>query len=87
YKEVEFLIQPSESMFFNSKQDNNLLLAQLFAFMGTGKQAVIKGAHFEREVPNTWQVRDEKPESFDARLDEILKREHQLPDLYLKRCI
>ncbi|MGI9947002.1 hypothetical protein [Vibrio hyugaensis] len=87
YKEVEFLIQPSESMFFNSKQDNNLLLAQLFAFMGTGKQAVIKDAHFEREMPRTWQAKDIQPEDFDARLEEILKREHELPQLYLKRFI
>ena len=77
YKEVEYLIQPSESMFFNSKQDNNLLLAQLFAFMGTGKQAVIKDAQFEREMPRTWQAKDKQPEDFDARLEEILKREYQ----------
>ncbi|UTZ21886.1 hypothetical protein [Vibrio campbellii] len=87
YKEAEFLIQPSESMFFNSKQDNNLLFAQLFAFMGTGKQAVIKDAHFEREMPRTWQAKDQQPEDFDARLEEILKREHELPQLYLKRFI
>ncbi|UTZ41431.1 hypothetical protein [Vibrio campbellii] len=87
YKEVEFLIQPSESMFFNSKQDKNLLLAQLFAFMETGKQAVIKDAHFEREMPRTWQAKDQQPEDFDARLEEILKREHELPQLYLKRFI
>ncbi|MCY9844875.1 hypothetical protein [Vibrio caribbeanicus] len=87
YKEVEFLIQPLESMFFNSKQDNNLLLAQLFAFMGTGKQAVIKDAHFEREMPRTWQAKDQQPEDFDARLEEILKREYELPQLYQKRFI
>ena len=87
YQEVEFLIQPSESMYFNSKQDNNLLLAQLFAFMGTGKQAVIKDAHFEREMPKTWQAKDKQPEDFDARLEEILKREHELPQLYQKRFI
>lgn len=87
YKEMEFLIQPSESMFFNSKQDKNLLLAQLFAFMETGKQAVIKDAHFEREMPRTWQAKDTQPGDFDARLEEILKREHELPQLYLKRFI
>ena len=87
YKEMEFLIQPSESMFFNSKQDYNLLLAQLFAFMETGKQAVINDAHFEREMPRTWQAKDTQPGDFDARLEEILKREHELPQLYLKRFI
>ncbi|GLR06671.1 hypothetical protein GCM10007906_42590 [Vibrio hyugaensis] len=87
YKEVEFLVQPSEAMFFNQKRDNNLLLAQLFAFMDEGKQAVIKSSSFERKLPKTWQTKDKKPEDFDARLDEILKHEHDLPGLYLKRLI
>ncbi|WP_146074156.1 hypothetical protein [Vibrio hyugaensis] len=87
YKEVEFLVQPSEAMFFNQKRDNNLLLAQLFAFMDEGKQAVIKSSSFERKLPKTWQAKDKKPEDFDARLDEILKHEHDLPGLYLKRLI
>ena len=74
-------------MVYNRARDTGYPLAQILAFMGTGKQAVIKDAHFEREMPRTWQAKDQQPEDFDARLEEILKREHELPQLYQKRFI
>ncbi|UTZ21897.1 hypothetical protein [Vibrio campbellii] len=84
YWPVLFGLQPTGKAHMNSEDDNTFLMAQLFAFMDKGKQAVITEDKFKREQPGTYIFVDKKPKDFDARLAEILKREYELPEIYAK---
>lgn len=71
----------------NSEDDNTFLMAQLFAFMAQGKQAVITGEQFQRAQPKTYLFQDRKPKDFEKRLEAILERDHQLPEIYAERTL
>ncbi|NAW56366.1 MULTISPECIES: hypothetical protein [unclassified Vibrio] len=77
-----FGLQPTGKAHMNSEDDNTFLMAQLFAFMDKGKQAVITGEQFQRAQPKTYLFQDNKPKDFEKRLEAILEREHQLPEIY-----
>ncbi|PMN45316.1 hypothetical protein BCT31_10485 [Vibrio lentus] len=82
-----FGLQPTGKAHLNSEDDNTFLIAQLFAFMDKGKQAVITKDKFKRAQPNTYLYVDQKPKNFEVRLDEILRRDNELPDIYTKHSI
>ena len=79
-----FGLQPTGKAHMNSEDDNTFLIAQLFAFMDKGKQTVITGERFQRTQPKTYLYVDKKPKDFEQRLEAILKREHELPEIYAK---
>ncbi|WP_251768724.1 hypothetical protein [Vibrio sp. SCSIO 43169] len=78
-------LQPTGKAHMNSEDDNTFLMAQLFAFMDQGKQAVITGEQFQRAQPKTYLFQDNKPKNFEKRLEAILEREHQLPEIYAEQ--
>lgn len=78
-------LQPTGKAHMNSEDDNTFLMAQLFAFMDRGKQAVITGEQFQRAQPKTYLFQDNKPKNFEKRLEAILEREHQLPEIYAEQ--
>ncbi|ABV87527.1 hypothetical protein [Shewanella pealeana] len=82
YWPTYFLIQPTGRAHFNNENDNTEFMAQLFAFMEKGKSAVITEERFERPQPKSYLFIDKKPENFEQRLEEILKRDDELPKLY-----
>ncbi|PMN44714.1 hypothetical protein BCT31_24665 [Vibrio lentus] len=82
-----FGLQPTGKAHLNSEDDNTFLMAQLFAFMDKGKQAVITKDKFKRAQPKTYLYVDQKPKNFEVRLDEILRRDNELPDIYTKHSI
>ncbi|UUM31582.1 hypothetical protein [Vibrio japonicus] len=84
---ARFGLQPTGRAHFNNESDNTELMAQIFAFMDKGKSAVIKGERFVRPQPKYYFYIDEKPENFDLRVQEILRRDHELPDLYTQHLI
>ncbi|MBP3140589.1 hypothetical protein ACTFQF_05110 [Aliivibrio fischeri] len=77
-----FGLQPTGKAHMNSEDDNTFLIAQLFAFMDKGKQAVITEERFERPQSKSYLFIDKKPENFEQRLEEILKKDNELPKLY-----
>ncbi|MCW8349132.1 hypothetical protein MD535_24400 [Vibrio sp. ZSDZ65] len=79
-----FGLQPTGKAHMNSEDDNTFLMAQLFAFIDEGKQAVITGESFQRPQSKTYLYVDKKPKNFDSRLEDILKRDDALPDIYTK---
>ncbi|UUM31580.1 hypothetical protein [Vibrio japonicus] len=84
---ARFGFQPTGRAHFNNESDNTELMAQIFAFMDKGKSAVIKGERFVRPQPKYYFYIDEKPENFERRVQEILGRDHELPDLYTQHLI
>ena len=81
------MLQSTGRIDFNSENDNTELMAIIFNFMDKGKSAVITGDRFEREPDkyDRYYLRvDEKPENYEQRLAELLKRDHELPELYAK---
>lgn len=82
YWAKSFYLQPTGRAHFNTENDNTFLMAQLFAFMGKGKSAIITEKRFERPQPKSYLFIDKKPENFEQRLEEILKRDDKLPKLY-----
>ncbi|AUI87789.1 hypothetical protein BS333_15430 [Vibrio azureus] len=81
------MVQPTGRIHFNSEDDNTELMAIIFNFMDKGKSAVITGDRFECEPDKYYRYYlrvDEKPENFEQQLAELLKRDHELPELYTK---
>ncbi|WP_186810641.1 hypothetical protein, partial [Vibrio sagamiensis] len=81
------MVQPTGRIHFNSEDDNTELMAIIFNFMDKGKSAVITGERFECEPDKYYRYYlrvDEKPENFEHQLAELLKRDHELPELYTK---
>ncbi|MBP3140402.1 hypothetical protein ACTFQF_03870 [Aliivibrio fischeri] len=86
YWAKSFYLQPTGRAHFNTENDNTFLMTQLFAFMGKGKSAVITEERFERPQPKSYLFIDKKPENFEQRLEEILKRDDRLPELYAEHA-
>lgn len=84
YWPANFYVQPTGRPHLNTEADNTEFMAQVFAFMDKGKEAVITGERFERAYPKSYLFVDKKPDSFDHRVEEILKRDSELPALYAK---
>ena len=84
YWTMHFGLLPSGRPYFNTEDDNTELMMQVFAFMDKGKNAIITGRRFLREPAKYYLYVDEKPENFEQRVEEILKRDHKLPELYTK---
>ncbi|MCW8349300.1 hypothetical protein MD535_25290 [Vibrio sp. ZSDZ65] len=84
---MRFGLQPTGRAHFNNENDNTEFMAQVFAFMDKGKSAVITGESFKRPQPKYYLYIDEKPENFESRLEEILKRDEVLPELYAKHLL
>lgn len=74
-------MQPTDKGYFCTEEDNNYFLAAVLKFMEEGKSAIITGNEFHR--PKSFSLMEDKqPEDFDQRLEEVLKREHKLVDVY-----
>ena len=84
YWPANFYVQPTGRPHLNTEADNTEFMAQVFAFMDIGKEAVITGELFERAYPKSYLFVDKKPDNFDYRVEEILKRDNELPELYAK---
>ncbi|MBU2895581.1 hypothetical protein [Vibrio hepatarius] len=84
YWPANFTVQPTGRPHLNTENDNTEFIAQVFAFMDKGKKAVITGERFERAYPKSYLFVDKKPDNFEHRVEEILKRDSELPELYAK---
>lgn len=84
YWPANFTVQPTGRPHLNTENDNTEFIAQVFAFMDKGKKAVITGERFQRAYPRSYLFVDKKPDNFDYRVEEILKRDNELPELYAK---
>ncbi len=85
YSIVSKYLQPTDRAYFNVNEDNSYFMALVLAFMEKGKQAVITGEQFHRK-PYPFLRVDKKPHDFDARLEEVLKREHVLTEIYAENA-
>ncbi|EGU35535.1 hypothetical protein [Vibrio scophthalmi] len=83
YQHVHRFMQPTEKGYFVTEDDNSYFLATALKFMEEGKNAIIKGDEFHRSQ-YFFLREDPKPEDFEQRLEEVLKREHALVDIYVK---
>ncbi|OLQ89769.1 hypothetical protein BIY21_14635 [Vibrio ponticus] len=82
YEALPITLHPTGKPHLNSELDNDYFFAQIFNFMANGKSALITGESFHRPQPKTYFFIDKRPEPFEERLEQILQREHILPDLY-----
>ncbi|OLQ89767.1 hypothetical protein BIY21_14625 [Vibrio ponticus] len=81
YQHIFRYMQPTDKGYFCTEEDNNYFLAAVLKFMAEGKSAIITGNEFHR--PKSFSLMEDKqPEDFDQRLEEVLKREHKLVDVY-----
>ena len=87
YWPTRVTVQPTGRVHFNTEDDSTAFMVQVFNFMDKGKSAVITGDRFERKPARFYLRVDKKPENFDQRVAEILKRDHELPELYTKHLI
>ncbi|PNQ54209.1 hypothetical protein C1141_17105 [Vibrio agarivorans] len=87
YWPTRVTVQPTGRVHFNREDDSTAFMVQLFNFMDKGKSAVITGDRFERKPARFYLRVDKKPENFEQRVAEILKRDHELPELYTKHLI
>lgn len=87
YWPMRIVLQPTGRAHFNDENDNTELMMQVFAFMDKGKNAIVTGRRFIREPAKYYLYVDEKPENFEQRVEEILKRDHELPELYTKYLV
>ncbi len=84
YSVANIYLQPTSRNFFNSYNENRDFMALILAFMKQGKQAVITGEQFHRKYPFLRIAK--KPHDFDTRLEEVLKREHVLTEIYAENA-
>ncbi|ODS11747.1 hypothetical protein RJD39_02725 [Vibrio scophthalmi] len=81
YQHIFRYMQPTEKGYFSAEDDNSYFLALILKFMEEGKSAVITGDEFHRSKSFSL-FEDNRPENFEQRLEEVLKREHKLRDVY-----
>ncbi len=77
---------PHELAVFRAGQGNREVLAYIIAFMEQGKTAIFTGDTFYRPKARFFWSDIPKPDNFEARLEEVLKRQHVLPELYAERA-
>ncbi len=77
-----YCLQPTGKAHMNTEKDSLFFMAQIFAFMDKGKNAVITGDSFERPQPKTYLFVDKKPNDFDAQLSAVLQHDHLLSEIY-----
>ncbi|RJX70143.1 hypothetical protein DZ860_13355 [Vibrio sinensis] len=86
YQHIFRYMQPTDKGYFCTEEDNNYFLAAVLKFMEEGKSAIITDDEFHR--PKSFSLMEDKqPEDFEHRLEEVLKRQHQLVDLYAENEI
>lgn len=83
YKILSRYIQPTDKANFNTQDDNTHFLAMVVKFMEYGKSAILIGDEYETKQYLFFRE-DPKPDNYEQRLEEILKRQDALVSIYEK---